>query len=151
MGTFLVKDDLGIKDFGFTSKGHYTSYSFTVDGVYYFISNLIEHTGDKYHDNSSRREMAERLLNLRSNNYKFMKFYGGKFDNPIDFIQWIKTKKLTLEIHGSPFVKSENFTDFHGNLKEVSCAFHFRIYNKDLLSDIETIVSQLKKHYHYKN
>ena len=153
----IIKGDIAHnRSYGLASTASITPYYFNDGNKNRFIVNLIERTvtvKERGIDKQQRIEVAERLLNLRKNNFKFLKFYCSVFDNPIDFLKWVIEDNKTLQIHGELFknCKESNFVDFHGNLIESSCSFMFRIYDTDLLNTLKEMVKTCKKRYHYKN
>ncbi len=136
---------------GMTSRADFTPILFS-DGVKdYFICNLVNPVFNGWGIlKQNRQEMAERIKQLRKNNFKFLCFYGGYYSDPVIFLNAIKEKGLTIEIHGELFLKCKTFTDFHGNLVERSCAFMYRIYDNELLKDVQKLAKSAKQHYHYK-
>lgn len=135
------------KSYGFNSRGNYTPYYMKKGNTEQFICNLVERTMfAPKQDKGQRTEVAERLLNLRKNKFKFIAFYCGAADNPKDFLKFVKENNYTLQIHGEIFRNCDDlgFTDFHGNLIQVSCSFMFRIYDKKLLKELQEIVKTIK-------
>ncbi len=140
------------KSFGFNSRGFYTPYYMKIKNKEYFIINLIERTlFAPKQDKQQRTEAAERLLNLRKNGYKFLKFYCPVADNPLDFLNFIKENYYTIQRHGEIFLDCEDlgFTEFHGNLIELSCAFNFRIYDNKLIQQLKSAIKNVKIEIHY--
>lgn len=134
----IVKDETERRNYGLAGSADLTPYYFQKSNNKHFICNLITATGDSYHtDKKHRHEMTVRIINLRHNNYKFICFYGGKFDNPFDLIKWVTEKDYSFQRHGGFFETSESFVDFHGNLQEYSNAFMFRIYDPEILSQLK--------------
>lgn len=66
-----------------------TPYYFLRDGKRMFIGNLISDTGQAAEDSRHRREMAERLLDLRRNHYEYCTFYSHVKDL-FGFFEWIR-------------------------------------------------------------
>jgi len=141
MNTQIVKHQTSeAKSYGFNSKGYYTPYYLRTGNKEAFIVNLVERTVfAPKQDKAQRTEVAERLLNLRKNKFKFLAFYCAAADNPKDFVKFVKENNYTIEIHGEIFndCKDLGFTDFRGNLTQLSCAFHFRIYDQKLLKELK--------------
>lgn len=148
----IKKETLKNLPYGMNSTGNYTPY-WIKDGIKEsFICNLVERSifGHK-EDKSQRSEVAERLLNLRANQYKFIKFYCGMGNTPTEFLANVIKNKYTLERHGE-FIKIHDdlgCADFHGNLSEVSCAFSFRIYDIKTLKEIQKLLGKVKINIHY--
>lgn len=146
----IVKDKTEVRKYGIAGQADFTPYYFQNGKGRHFISNLITATGDSYYtDKMHRHEMTVRIINLRHNNYKFICFYGGKFDNPLDLIKWVAEKDYSFERHGEFFETCGNFTDFHGNLREYSNAFMFRIYDPEILAQLKKKMKVQKVVIHY--
>lgn len=149
----LIKKPTYIAPHGLASHGEYTPYYFLMDGKEHFIRNLIKSGGYTSYNsyNQRRKELAEVIKELRKNNFKFyVNHCVGGFKNPVEFIQWVKQNGNTFQIHGELLLKCDTFTDFHGNLSERSCAFSFRIYDKELLNQIKEELKKAKKILLYK-
>lgn len=148
----IKKETIHNKPFGMNSRGNYTPYWIQVNGKERFIANLIERTCfAPKKDKQNRKEFAEKLINLRANKYKFLKFYCGMADNPKDFLNKVIKNGYTLERHGEFFSehKDMGFTDFHGNLTQISCAFSFRIFDTKLLKEVQKLFESTKTNIHY--
>lgn len=119
-----------------------TPYYFLRDGKRMFIGNLISDTGRAAEDSRHRREMAERLLDLRRNHYEYCTFYSHVKDL-FGFFEWIRKNRYTLEIQGTLlyFDPARQYVDFMGNVCEYSAAFHYRLYSRGLL---ELLIGQLR-------
>lgn len=119
-----------------------TPYYFLRDGKRMFISNLVSDTGKAADDGRNRREMAERLLDLRRNHYEYCTFYSHVKDL-FGFFDWVRKNRYTLEIQGALlYVDPERqYVDFMGNVCEYSAAFHYRIYSRSIL---ESLIGQLR-------
>lgn len=119
-----------------------TPYYFLRDEKRMFISNLVSDTGKAADDDRHRREMAERLLDLRRNHYEYCTFYSHVKDL-FGFFDWIRKNRYTLEIQGTLlYVDPERqYVDFMGNVCEYSAAFHYRLYSRGLL---ELLIGQLR-------
>ena len=101
----IVKGESYESSYGLNSRGYFTPYYFTQNDRQLFISNLVTSINDPYEkDEYKRSEMAKRLRNLRTNNYKFIRFYGRE-KTPIDFINFVLSNNYTFEIHGELFLK----------------------------------------------
>jgi len=134
-------------------KALYTAYSFQKGKKKCFIRNCITETNDSFHtDARQRSEMAVVLQNLRSNNFEFIRFHCGRFNDPIEFLEWVKSEDKTIQIHGELFTdcKESGFTDFSGNLIQYSHSFMFRIYDETLLYKIKKKLETVKQHYEWK-
>lgn len=112
------------------------------DNVEYFMFNRSskQASWDIEKDESRKQQ----LLN---NGGRFFCFHGYK-DTPYEYLQMVIARRHTFEKFSHKEVEwSEDgmFCDFQGNLKEVSAAFHYRIYDKDLVANIEKIVGLIHK------
>lgn len=92
-------------------------------------------------------EQEARKSQLISNAGKYFKF-NGVFPSPLEMLKWIIDKKyqfcsLTAKTIHYEDRTSEDYFDFHGNLKEVSAAFFYRIYDEQLIEEIKTLIKQI--------
>lgn len=101
----------------------------------------------EYSDKKSKQEVEKAKNNLMEHDGKYITFYS-MFDNPFEFLNWITENNYTLEVVRNFFEDSSNgdFTDFHGNSCEYSCAFHYRIYDYEMLDKLKNIVYRMKQH-----
>lgn len=100
-------------------------------------------------DSWKLRENEERKKFLASKDGAYFKF-NGYYDDPMDMIAEMKARKHTFTNPDDLFVDckghksyGEGFVDFHGNRREVSAAFYYRIYDEALLEKIRTAVEEL--------
>ena len=106
------------------------------DGAEHFMYNRssTESTIDK-------NERESRKKQLLGNGGMFMRFNGYK-DNPLAYL-WsvVKRKHSFVPCGYRPAIDRSQeeigCVDFHGNLKEVSAAFCYRIYDDELLTLVE--------------
>ena len=82
------------------------------------------------------------LRNLRGNDYEYCTFYSQKKDL-FEFFDWLRQNKYTLEIQGDlfDFAPDRSYVDFHGNVREYSAVFHYRVYSRELFGHI---INQLR-------
>lgn len=106
-----------------------------LNGKKRFVRNIIK----------SLSEVEDSKNNLMLHNGKYITFHA-MYDNPFDFLNWVKENNYTLEVVREFFVEDEDFTDFHGNCCEYSCAFHYRIYDEAIIKKLKSIVSNMKKY-----
>ena len=126
----LIKKDAGFRSYGLCQAEKYTCYFLKTKFGYSFFRNLIGQNGLlKEH----RKDLARLLLNIRSNQYRFLKQYCGKFNNPVDFLTWVKESGYSFEHFSKATFEggTANRLNFHGNLKECSHCFRFVIYDLD--------------------
>lgn len=114
------------------------------DGKEYFMFNRRDPD-----DSWKLRENEERKKFLASKGGAYFKIYGH-YDDPIAMIDEMKERKHTFTRPDDLFINckghnsyGEEFVDFHGNRREVSAAFHYRIYDEALLEKIRTAVEEL--------
>ena len=82
----LIKKDAGFRQYGLAGQEHYTACFIQTRFGYSFFRNLI---GSGTLLKTHRKEFAGLLLNLRSNGYRFVKNYCGRFSNPVDFLKFV--------------------------------------------------------------
>lgn len=92
-------------------------------------------------------EQEARKAQLIANDGKYFKFHGS-FPSPIEMLKWIIDKKyrfcsLTADNCHYEDGTSSDYFDFHGNLKEISAAFFYRIYDEQLIAEIKTLIKQI--------
>lgn len=125
----LIKKEVGVRQYGLTGQEHYTACSIQTRFGYSFFQNLI---GGNQLLKNHRKELAERLKNLRSNGYRFVKKYCGRFSNPVDFARFVSENNYTFENAYAVYEGGNlNRLQFAGNLKELSHCFDFLIYDLD--------------------
>ena len=98
------------------------------------------------------QENEERKAFLIANDGKFFKFHGF-YDDPFEMLKKIAERKHTFT---EPEEKNYlcdfdrcGFIDFHGNLREVSAAFHYRIYDYEMAQRIKEAVHHIhRKEWH---
>ena len=134
-------------------SAEYTPVYALINGTKRLVRN-IRHTlfGDtyawrKYDDEKSIAEVEKAKKNLMEHDGKYITFYAQN-DDPFLFLDWMSKNNYTLEVVREFFAESSNgdFTDFHGNSCEFSCAFHYRIYDETMLKELKKIVSNMKQH-----
>ncbi|WP_191396143.1 hypothetical protein [Flavonifractor sp. An306] len=114
------------------------------DGKEYFMFNR------RAPDDSWRlQENEERKKFLASKGGAYFKIFGY-YDDPMAMIDEIRERKHTFTNPDDLFADcrghdgcGEGFVDFHGNRREVSAAFYYRIYDEALLEKIRTAVVEL--------
>ena len=88
------------------------------------------------------------LRNLRGNDYEYCAFYSQKKDL-FEFFDWLRQNKYTLEVQGDlfDFAPDRSYVDFHGNVREYSAVFHYRIYSRELFSHIINQLCTVKRYH----
>ena len=121
--SFIVRGEQYNARYGLTSRGTYTPYFVRLGGRLRFVGNIVKVRGYTAYDvyKHNRLEMKNKLLNLRSNDYKFIRNYGGSCKTPIEVIELAIKNGYTFQTFGDGFFeKGDGFTDFHGNFHEYS-------------------------------
>ena len=115
-------------------------------GKEYFVANLPI-AGGNYGAEYHREEMAGYKNQLYQTKGEWFKFYGH-FDTPFELVEYVKENQYTFECGGKngrvfndvnalfidvPEEYYGSCTDFGGNLREVSAAFRYRIYDEAIV------------------
>lgn len=108
------------------------------DGKEYFMFNRREPD-----DAWQLQANEDRKAFLIANGGKYFKF-NGFYDDPFEMLEEIKERKHTFsepenKIYACSF-EENGFIDFRGNRREVSAAFHYRIYDREMAEKIQEIV-----------
>lgn len=92
-------------------------------------------------------EIEKRKQQLIDNGGAYFKFHDNSGNNdPIGFLQWVKNNHYTLCNDCKAKLLSDNKTfDFVGNLNEVSCAFFYRIFDKEMINTVSEAIKTMKK------
>ncbi len=110
------------------------------NGVEYFLWNrsLPADYGDE-------ETQDARKIQLLENEGKYFKFYDHSgYNSPIAFIEWVKNKNLHLRKGFTAKILEDGKTfDFRGNLKEISCAFFYRVFDETTIKEIKKIISEV--------
>lgn len=123
------------------------------NGQEFFVVNRVVHDGEpgygKYHEKKSCDEVERIKVVLLSNDGRYFKF-NGFYDDPMEMLAEIEEWKHTFVDPGDIFWichkadgTEAGFIDFHGNRREVSDAFHYRIYDDVLVSQIKKTVEPI--------
>lgn len=147
----FIKGDTRVSDYGLSSTAELTPLYAIINGKKCFVRNFVNNVNPRqygwaeYERKKSEMEVERAKESLIAHDGKYITF-RSLYDNPLDFLNWIKKEGYTLEMHGEFFFESSNkdFTDFHGNAKEYSCAFMYRIYDEELLNQLKEVVSTMK-------
>ena len=110
------------------------------DGIEYFLWNRTEPS-----DRFAVGDCESRKKQLLENGGAFFKFYDHSGHNsPISFLNWVKENNYSLVKDSTAQVLSDGRTfDFHGNLNEVSCAFFYRIFDKQIIEQVSSLIRNL--------
>lgn len=109
------------------------------DGKEYFMWNRRE-PDDSWKPEEREHQKAE----LLANEGKFFRFYGFYAD-PFEMLTEMESRGHTFTDPDDLFVDCTDrsdgygcgFVDFHGNRKEVSAAFRYRIYDMEMLGRLK--------------
>lgn len=128
-------------NYAFGDRDMYPNYMIK-DGKRFFMFNRGSNARSYDIDKQEARKAQ-----LLSTDGKYFKFHGA-FASPIDMLKWIIDKKyrfcsLTFNNVHYENSTSEDHFDFHGNLKEVSAAFFYRLYDSELIGEIKTMLKQI--------
>ena len=119
---------------------------------------------DEYFVVNRKRDKAEHYdtehikMKLLETKGVYFKFYGG-FDDPYSLVQWATEKKYSFVCSGKKGIVINNaeallsdcrniegygkgFIDFGGNIRQVSCAFKYRIYD---IAMVDALKEQIRK------
>ena len=111
----------------------------------FMVKNNVEYFMFNRNSNQASWETERdesRKQQLLNNGGRFFRFHGYK-DTPYEYLRVMIDRHHTFEKFSHKEVEwSENgmYCDFSGNSREVSAAFHYRIYDKDLASNVEKVV-----------
>lgn len=120
--TFMVKD--GAEFFMFNRRSDQTSYEAEADDA--------------------------RKKQLLDNGGRFFRFHGYK-ETPHEYLRVMIERRHSFDKFSHKEVEWSDdgmYCDFSGNSREVSAAFHYRIYDKELATNIEKIVGLIHKKKH---
>lgn len=81
-----------------------------------------------------KMEVEEFKNQLCKNDGKYICF-NSKHKDIWQFLKWVKDSGYSF-VNFSSFCIWHGFYEFHGNLKEYSCAFHYRIYDRKLYNNL---------------
>ncbi|HBY20386.1 MAG TPA: hypothetical protein DEG71_05155 [Clostridiales bacterium] len=152
MTNIMFKEGIAYESsYGCAGRAEFTPIIMVKENQEFFIQNKVkEITRDgysKHHEERNLNEIERIKKQLLNNDGKFLKFHARE-ENPFKFIQWVKDNNYTFEIHGELFYECNNdsFVDFHGNVKEYSAAFHYRIYDVEMIQELKNKVSECKSY-----
>ena len=143
---FVEKQDEG--RWGYGGERYYVPVYMVKDGQELFVRNRVVASRGLFAQcdiSESQRKIDLIKKQLLENCGKFFK-NNGEFDNPLDMLDKIAEK-------GWNFCKADDLyrdmrkengcVDFHGNVKEYSYAFSYRIYDKDTMLAIMEKVAKI--------
>lgn len=119
----------------------YPTYMVKDDGEFFMFNRRSDEPSYKNAENESRKQQ------LINNGGRFFRFCGYK-ETPNEYLRAVIERQHTFVKSYHPEVewsKDGKICDFSGNLREVSAAFHYRIYDNELATHIETIVGFIHK------
>lgn len=133
----IIKEEGSFQDYDNFHNGNrtLTPVYFEKDGKQNFVCNLVtKHEKRQYEVENSRREIEDYFRQLNTNDGRYFAFYSIDKD-VFSFLDWVKDKGYHFE-HFAGFYIAPDFDEFHGNLKEYSAAFNYRIYDKELTQEL---------------
>ena len=106
------------------------------NNIEHFIFNRRE-PQESYEDQKDKRIIEQ----LKENDGMYATFYSP-YQNPMEFLKNIIENRYTFYKDFTEFIENTQgkFVDFHGNLNEISSAFMYRIFDKELEKDLKKIV-----------
>jgi len=148
MDISFIEKEKYLSRYGCSGQGEFTPIYMIKDDKEYFIKNIVKKIGhcDGYDKNDYLRQienMEEVKNTLMINKGNYFK-NDGRFENPFEFLSWIKENNYTFREPDELFEDWENFVDFHGNLNEYSSSFMYRIYDKNFLNELKEKVNSMK-------
>jgi len=83
---------------------------------------------------------------LRANNGQYFRLFGH-CENPFDLIAEMKKRRHHFTEPKKVFSNEDvyGYTDFSGNLKEVSAAFKYRIYDEEMVRQLKVELEDNRK------
>ena len=99
-------------------------------------------------DSWKLRENEERKAFLIAHDVKYFKF-NGFYDDPFEMLKEMAERRHTFtepeEKNYWCSFEENGFIDFHGNRREVSAAFHYRIYDPEMAQKIKEAVHHIHR------
>ncbi|MBP5714808.1 MAG: hypothetical protein J6X07_08945 [Prevotella sp.] len=121
----------------------YVPVYFEHNGKKHFVINNVVTT--KYKEEQSRERIDGFRIQLEANDGRYLCFYGKP--EVWDFLKLVKTKGYTFENFTKLVICNSQygmFYEFHGNLRECSYAFHYRIYDKRMFCRLRKRLPNIK-------
>lgn len=115
----------------------YTPVYFILNGKEYFFRCIVNGNSN----NEDKVEFEAYKRQLIKNDYMFLRFYGGRDLNPIDFAKYVIRSDYKWEDMKFKFDESHNRYMFHGNLKQYSGAFSYYIYDEVMANELKLILN----------
>lgn len=114
------------------------------DGVEKFVINWNRKVSEAaYPSDNTLLSVNFATEQLTNNNGAWFKLHGKELC-PITLLKWVKSKRYNFDMadSNSLFKPSKNgdFVDFEGNLKEISSAFKYRIYDHKMIEKIKLLL-----------
>lgn len=116
------------------------------DGREYFVQNRREPD-----DSWKKEELERRKAELIANGGTCVRFHG-LYQDPLEMLAKMEERGHTFTEPDNLFVDcrssksyGEGFVDFHGNRKEASAAFYYRVYDLDLLKAVEEAARKIAR------
>ena len=112
------------------------------DGKEFFVFNRRDPDSSWNLDANEARKQ-----HLLSTDGAYFRFHGPR-DNPLDMLADVVAEKHHFTTPESMYycsIESNGFLDFHGNRREVSAAFHYRIYDVALAEKVQAAVEKINQ------
>lgn len=112
------------------------------DGKEYFMFNRRDPD-----DSWKLEENERRKQQLLSTGGAFMRFHGF-YAHPIEMLAEVAKRKHHFTDPEKMYycdIEDHGFLDFHGNRREVSAAFHYRIYDVELATKVKKAVEAINR------
>ncbi|MDF2881257.1 MAG: hypothetical protein K0R54_1814 [Clostridiaceae bacterium] len=144
----FIEKEKYIAPYGISSEGEYTPVFMIKDKKEFFIGNIVKQIGNYngYDEKNYQRrieEIEKIKKTLLENNGAYFKQHG-KYENPFDLLKWIIKNNYTfIKPNSELFRECKGFIDFHGNLKEYSSSFMYRIYDEIFLDKLKNEIDKL--------
>lgn len=137
---------------GFIEKEPWYDDSLFIGGCYMYPNFMVKDGKELFMFNrrfpQARYEDAEdeaRKKQLISTDGKYFKFHSYK-DDPLELLKIAADRRHTFcdpeSLWWSDYDKN-GYMDFHGNFREVSAAFYYRIYDAELIERIRAATQHL--------
>lgn len=139
----IIEKEPYFDDSPFTGQCYMHPTYMVKDGKEYFMFNRREPD-----DSWKLRDNEERKAFLIANDGKYFVFHGF-YNDPFEMLKEIAKRKHTFteseenNYYGS--IEKSGYLDFHGNRREVSAAFHYRIYDPEMAEKIKEAVHHIHR------
>jgi hypothetical protein len=130
----------------------YLDLYFQINGKEFFVSGMAD-CEPEYKIEGFFEDMKSQIT---TNEGKYVTFYCAEWyyhgtkgcRNPIEFLNWVEKNNFSFDnFSGIRHLRELTLEvwDFHGNLREASAAFSFRIWDERLVEKVRRKFNRLKK------